>query len=108
MEENITFEERWRNLLSSCSQKLKTLTSADDKDALVRDLWVDVNKFVTIMAVPKEVRSKMRKTLWQMARKSSWKQAGTIVLYLLFTFLPRRSYRNLGTQRWFKERLGNR
>jgi len=106
MEENLTFEERWKNLLSNSVQKLKTLTNANDKDAQVRELWCDVNRFVTIMAVPKEVRSSMRKTLWKMARKSSWKQAGTIVLYLLFTFLPRRFYRNVNTQRWFKDRLG--
>lgn len=106
MEENLTFEERWKLLLSSSVEKLKTLTDADGKDAQIRELWTDVNRFVTIMAIPKEVRSSMRKTLWKMARKSSWKQAGTIVLYLLFTFLPRRFYRNVNTQHWFKERLG--
>lgn len=106
-EENISFEERWRTLLKESNDKLETIGAAEDKDSQIRNLWIAINKFVTIMAVPNGVLSPMRKTLWQMARHSSWRQARTIILYLIFTFLPRHVYRNTGTQRWFKRMLAN-
>lgn len=107
IDENITFEERWRDLLKESNEKLHSLSANGDKDSQIRNLWIALNKYVSIMAVPQGVRSSLRKTLWQMARRSSWKQAGTILLYLLFTFLPRHTYRNTDTQRWFKKRLGS-
>ena len=100
----ITFEERWTQLLDNCKQKLNNLTD-DDKDGQVRDLWTSINKYVTIMAVPKDIMPKMRKTLWKMARRSSFSQAMTILLYALLTFLPRRSYRSVEAQQYFKKRL---
>lgn len=106
-DENISFEERWKTLLKESNEKLNIIGNIKDKDSQIRNLWVALNKYVTIMAVPKEVLSPMRKTLWQMARRSSWKQAGTIILYLLFTFLPRHTYRNTETQRWFKRKLAH-
>jgi len=100
----ITFEERWAQLLDNCKQKLNNLTD-NDKDGQVRDLWTSINKYVTIMAVPKDIMPKMRKTLWKMARRSSFSQAMTILLYALLTFLPRRSYRSVEAQQYFKKRL---
>ncbi|MBR5715334.1 MAG: hypothetical protein IKX59_02010 [Bacteroidales bacterium] len=100
----ITFEERWTQLLDNCKQKLNNLTD-DDKDGQVRDLWTSINKYVTIMAVPKEIMPKMRKTLWKMARRSSFSQAKTLLLYALLTFFPRRSYRSVEAQQYFKKRL---
>ena len=100
----ITFEERWTQLLDNCKQKLNNLTD-DDKDGQVRDLWTSINKYVTIMAVPKDIMPKMRKTLWKMARRSSFSQAMTLLLYTLLTFLPRRSYRSVEAQQYFKKRL---
>lgn len=100
----ITFEERWSQLLDNCKQKLGSL-SDDDKDGQVRDLWTSINKYVTIMAVPKEILPKMRKTLWKMARRSSFTQAMTLILYALLTFLPRKSYRSFEAQQYFKKRL---
>lgn len=100
----ISFEERWTQLLDDCRQKLDSL-SDDDKDGQIRDLWTSINKFVTIMAVPKAIMSKMRKTLWKMARRSSFSQARTILLYTVLTFFPRRSYRSVEAQQYFKKRL---
>ena len=100
----ITFEERWAQLLDNCKQKLGSL-SDDDKDGQVRELWTNINKYVTIMAVPKEIMPKMRKTLWKMARRSSFAQAMTLLLYALLTFLPRKSYRSFEAQQYFKKRL---
>ncbi|MBR5068550.1 MAG: hypothetical protein IKX25_04045 [Bacteroidales bacterium] len=100
----ITFEERWTQLLDNCKQKLNNLTD-DDKDGQVRDLWTSINKYVTIMAVPKDIMPKMRKTLWKMARRSSFSQAMPLLLYTLLTFLPRRSYRSVEAQQYFKKRL---
>lgn len=105
-EENISFEERWWDLLKESNEKLHSLSTTEDKDSQIRNLWTALNKYVSIMAIPIGVLSPMRKTLWQMARRSSWRQAGLILLYLLFTFLPRHTYRNTDTQRWFKKRLG--
>ena len=102
--EFISFEERWTQLLDDCKQKLGSL-SDDDKDGQIRDLWTRINKFVTIMAVPKAIMPKMRKTLWKMARRSSFSQAMTILLYCVLTFFPRRSYRSVEAQQYFKKRL---
>ena len=102
--EFISFEERWTQLLDDCKQKLGNL-SDDDKDGQIRELWTNINRFVTIMAVPKEIMPKMRKTLWKMVRCSSFSQARTLLLYTLLTFLPRRSYRSVEAQQYFKKRL---
>ena len=102
--EFISFEERWMQLLEECKQKLGSL-SDDDKDGQICDLWAKINKFVTIMAVPKVIMPKMRKTLWTMARRSSFSQARTILLYCVLTFFPRRSYRSVEAQQYFKKRL---
>ena len=102
--EFISFEERWTQLLDDCKQTLGSL-SDDDKDGQIRDLWTRINKFVTIMAVPKAIMPKMRKTLWKMARRSSFSQAMTILLYCVLTFFPRRSYRSVEAQQYFKKRL---
>ena len=102
--EFISFEERWTQLLDDCKQTLGSL-SDDDKDGQIRDLWTKINKFVTIMAVPKAIMPKMRKTLWKMARRSSFSQAMTILLYCVLTFFPRRSYRSVEAQQYFKKRL---
>ena len=102
--EFISFEERWTQLLDDCKQTLGSL-SDDDKDGQIRDLWTRINKFVTIMAVPKAIMPKMRKTLWRMARRSSFSQAMTILLYCVLTFFPRRSYRSVEAQQYFKKRL---
>ena len=102
--EFISFEERWAQLLDDCKQTLGSL-SDDDKDGQIRDLWTRINKFVTIMAVPKAIMPKMRKTLWKMARRSSFSQAMTILLYCVLTFFPRRSYRSVEAQQYFKKRL---
>ena len=101
----ISFEERWTQLLDDCKQKLDSL-SDDDKDGQICDLWTSINKYVTIMAVPKAIMPRMRKTLWKMARQSSFSQARTLLLYTLLTFLPRRSYRSVEAQQFFKRRLG--
>lgn len=103
--EFISFEERWTQLLDDCKQKLDCL-SDDDKDGQIRDLWTNINRFVTIMAVPKTIMPQMRKTLWKMVRHSSFSQARTLLLYTLLTFLPRRSYRSVEAQQFFKKRLG--
>lgn len=100
----IPFEERWTLLLYDCKQKLGNL-SDDDKDGQIRDLWTNINRFVTIMAVPKTIMPKMRKTLWKMAWRSSFSQCMTILFYTMLTFLPRRSYRSVEAQQYFKQRL---
>lgn len=100
----VTFEERWAQLLDNCKQKLGNL-SDDDKDGQVRDLWTSINKYVTIMAVPKEILPKARKVLFKMAFKSSFTQAITLICYALLTFLPRKSYRSFEAQQYFKKRL---
>jgi len=100
----ITFEERWMQLLDNCKQKLSNLDD-NDKDGQVRDLWTSINKFVTIMAVPKEILPKARKTLLKMAGKSSFTQALTLIFYTLLTFLPRKAYRSWNAQQYFKKRL---
>ena len=100
----VTFEERWTQLLDNCKQKLGNL-SDDDKDGQVRDLWTSINKYVTIMAVPKEILPKARKVLFKMAFKSSFMQALTLIFYALLTFLPRKSYRSFEAQQYFKKRL---
>ncbi len=100
----IPFEERWSQLLDNCKQKLSNL-DAEDKDGQVRDLWTSINRFVTIMAVPKEILPRARKTLLKMASKSSFKQAITLVFYALLTFLPRKAYRSWNAQQYFKKRL---
>ena len=100
----ISFEERWTQLLDECKQKLGNLND-DDKDGQIRDLWTNINRFVTIMAVPKSIMPKMRKTLWKMAWRSSFKQGMTILLYCVLTFFPRRSYRSVEAQQYFKRRL---
>ena len=102
--EFIPFEERWTLLLDDCKQKLGNL-SDDDKDGQIRDLWTNINRFVTIMAVPKTIMPKMRKTLWKMAWRSSFSQCMTILFYTMLTFLPRRSYRSVEAQQYFKQRL---
>ena len=102
--EFIPFEERWTLLLDDCKQKLGNL-SDDDKDGQIRDLWTNINRFVTIMAVPKTIMPKMRKTLWKMAWRSSFSQCMTILLYCVLTFFPRRSYRSVEAQQYFKQRL---
>ena len=102
--DSISFEERWTQLLDDCKQKLDSL-SDNDKDGQIRDLWTSINKFVTIMAVPKAIMPKMRKTLWKMARRSSFSQARTLLLYTVLTFFPRRSYRSVEAQQYFKKRL---
>ena len=100
----ISFEERWTQLLDDCKQKLGSL-SDDDKDGQIRDLWTNINRFVTIMAVPKAIMPRMRKTLWKMALRSSFSQCMTILLYCVLTFFPRRSYRSVEAQQYFKQRL---
>lgn len=100
----ISFEDRWTQLLDECKQKLGNL-SDDDKDGQIRDLWTNINRFVTIMAVPKSIMPKMRKTLWKMAWRSSFSQCMTILLYCVLTFFPRRSYRSVEAQQYFKKRL---
>lgn len=100
----VTFEERWSQLLDNCKEKLSSLDD-DDKDGQVRDLWTSINKYVTIMAVPKEILPKARKTLLSMARKSSFTQALTLIFYTLLTFLPRKAYRSWNAQQYFKKRL---
>lgn len=100
----VTFEERWTQLLDNCKQKLGNL-SDEDKDGQVRDLWTSINKYVTIMAVPKEILPKARKVLFKMAFKSSFMQAMTLIFYALLTFLPRKSYRSFEAQQYFKKRL---
>ena len=100
----ISFEERWTQLLDDCKQKLGSL-SDDDKDGQICDLWTSINKYVTIMAVPKAIMPRMRKTLWKMAWHSSFSQCMTILLYCVLTFFPRRSYRSVEAQQYFKRRL---
>ena len=100
----ISFEERWTQLLDDCKQKLGSL-SDDDKDGQIRELWTNINRFVTIMAVPKTIMPKMRKTLLKMAWRSSFSQCMTILLYCVLTFFPRRSYRSVEAQQYFKRRL---
>ena len=100
----ISFEERWTQLLDDCKQKLGSL-SDDDKDGQIRDLWTNINRFVTIMAVPKAIMPRMRKTLWKMALRSSFSQCMTILLYCVLTFFPRRSYRSVAAPQYFKRRL---
>jgi len=100
----ITFEERWTQLLDNCKERLNTL-SDDDRDGQVRDLWTSINKYVTIMAVPKDILPRARKTLFQMAWRSSFTQAMTLMFYALLTFLPRKTYRSWGAQQYFKKRL---
>lgn len=100
----ISFEERWTQLLDDCKQKLGSL-SDDDKDGQIRDLWTNINRFVTIMAVPKAIMPRMRKILWKMALRSSFSQCMTILLYCVLTFFPRRSYRSVEAQQYFKRRL---
>ena len=100
----ISFEERWTQLLDDCKQKLGSL-SDDDKDGQIRDLWTNINRFVTIMAVPKAIMPRMRKTLWKMAWRSSFSQCMTILLYCVLTFFPRRSYLSVEAQQYFKRRL---
>ena len=100
----ISFEERWTQLLDECKQKLGNLND-DDKDGQIRDLWTNINRFVTIMAVPKAIMPRMRKTLWKMAWRSSFSQCMTILLYCVLTFFPRRSYRSVEAQQYFKQRL---
>ena len=102
--EFIPFEERWTLLLDDCKQKLGNL-SDDDKDGQICDLWTSINRFVTIMAVPKTIMPKMRLTLWKMAWRSSFSQCMTILLYCVLTFFPRRSYRSVEAQQYFKQRL---
>ena len=106
-EENIPFEERWRRLLDDCDEKLKDLRK-ENRDYGVRDMWTQINRFVTIMAVPKSVMWRMRRTLCRMAWRSSWSQGWTVLQYMLMTFLPRPYYRNVTTQQWFKQRLKNK
>lgn len=108
MKGDISFEERWKQLLDDCAEKLDMLSHDDDRDAKVKALWTDINRLVTIMAVPQGVMPRMRKTLWKMAFRSSWGQACSIAMYWLYTFFPRRVYRNADAQRWFKERLKNK
>ena len=100
----ISFEERWTQLLDDCKQELGSLID-DDKDGQICDLWTSINKYVTIMAVPKAIMPRMRKTLWKMARRSSFSQCMTILLYCVLTFFPRRSYRSVEAQQYFKQRL---
>lgn len=107
VEPEMSFEERWSHLLDDCRQTLLALAKTPDRDSQVRDLWTQLNKFVTIMAIPDGVKSSLRSTLWQMARKSSFKQSVTLCFYALLTFLPRHTYRNIDTQKWFKQRLTN-
>ena len=102
--EFISFEERWTQLLDDCKQTLGSLGD-EDKDGQIRDLWTRINKFVTIMAVPKAIMPRMRKTLWKMAWRSSFSQCMTILLYCALTFFPRRSYRSVEAQQYFKKRL---
>ena len=100
----ISFEERWTQLLDDCKQKLGSL-SDDDKAGQICDLWTSINKYVTIMAVPKAIMPRMRKTLWKMAWRSSFSQCMTILLYCVLTFFPRRTYRSVEAQQYFKRRL---
>lgn len=103
----MSFEERWSHLLNDCRQTLLSLAKTPERDSQVRDLWTQLNKFVTIMAIPDGVKSSLRSTLWKMARKSSFRQSIVLCFYALLTFLPRRTYRNIDAQRWFKQRLAN-
>lgn len=103
----IPFEERWAHLLDNCKQKLSNLDD-DDRDGQVRDLWTSINKYVAIMAVPKEILPKARKVLLKMARKSSFGQAITIIFYALLTYLPRKAYRSWDAQQYFKKRLARK
>lgn len=103
----MSFEERWSLLLNDCRQTLLSLAKTPERDSQVRDLWTQLNKFVTIMAIPDGVKSSLRSTLWKMARKSSFRQSIVLCFYALLTFLPRRTYRNIDAQRWFKQRLTN-
>lgn len=106
-QEEKSFEERWRQLLDNTRTGLKNLDK-ENRDNQIRNLWTDINKYVTIMAVPKEVLPKARKTLMKMAWKSSFAMSLPIFLYALMTYLPRKWYRNVETQHWFKQRLGNK
>lgn len=105
MDEDISFEERWQRLLDETKEELKTLDTAN-KDAQIRSLWKNINRYVTIMAVPKAIMPKMRKALLKMAWKAPLSLLFPLGLYALMTYCPRNWYRNTSTQQWFKRRLG--
>ena len=104
-EENIPFEQRWSQLLEETRARLTHLDK-DDKEGQIRSLWTDINRFVTIMAVPKQVMPQARKTLARMACKAPLKLTVPLLIYALMMLLPRRWYRNVSAQHWFKQRLG--
>lgn len=104
-EEYIPFEQRWMLLLDETRRQLKTLDKSN-KTGHIKELWTSINKFVSIMAVPKEVMPKARRTLLKMACKAPWGLMCPIFLYAMMLFLPRNWYRNVSTQHWFKQRLG--
>lgn len=105
MDENISFEERWQRLLIETKKDLQNLNAAN-KEVQIRSLWKNINRYVTIMAVPKAIMPKMRRTLLKMAWKAPLTLMFPLGLYALMTFLPRNWYRNIDTQNWFKRRLG--
>jgi len=105
MDENISFEERWLRLLDGTKEGLKNLDQ-NNKAVEIIGFWKDINRYVTIMAVPKDVLPKARKVLLKMAWKAPWFMKFPLSLYALMTFLPRNWYRNVNTQGWFKKRLG--
>lgn len=107
MEEYISFEELWHRLLDKCDVSLKTLSTVDDKDQEIRRMWVEIHSLISMMAIPSAVVSRMRRVLFIMAWRSSWKQCWTILQFTLLTFFPRRYYQNVPTQNWFKKRLKN-
>lgn len=104
MDENITFEERWQRLLDETKEGLRDLNKAN-REEQIRCLWKNINRYVTIMAVPKEILPKARKTLLKMAWKAPLALMFPVGLYALMTFLPRNWYRNTNTQQWFKRRI---
>jgi len=103
-EENITFEQRWEQLLIETREQLTHLNQ-QQRSVEICGLWTAINKYVTIMAVPKTVLPKARRTLMQLVLKAPFSLKGSLLLYTLMTFLPRNWYRNAKTQRWFKQRL---
>lgn len=105
MDEDISFEERWQRLLDETKVDSQNLNTAN-KDAQIRILWKNINRYVTIMAVPKAIMPKMRKALLNMAWKAPLYLSFPLGLYALMTYCPRNWYRNTNTQQWFKRRLG--
>lgn len=104
MNEDISFEERWQRLLDETKDTLQRLNN-ENRDLQIRCLWKNINRYVTIMAVPREILPKARNILLKMAWKAPLSLMLPLGLYALMTFLPRNWYRNTSAQQWFKRRI---